>query len=103
MEDEFHELQLVPKVELMNGSRVLGFTWVDMVKEGCAKTRWTVADLKSKGIRNDVFSPTPSSMANGLLEFRAIQRGDPIISAELVSAFPHAAEAEDIYVQAPPE
>ena len=42
--------------------RVLGYHWVDTVKDGEARVRFTVADRRNKTDRNDVdmLCPTPS-------------------------------------------
>jgi hypothetical protein len=81
----------------------LNFVWVETIKEGCAKARWTVADVRGKETRDDVFSPTPSLLANRLFDVRALLRKENCVSADVVSAFPHAEEKEDVWVRAPPE
>ena len=67
------------------------------------RTSSTCKSPTRRSTRPGALYPTSSLVANRLLEFRAIQRGDPIISADVESAFSHAAEVEDFYVRAPPE
>ena len=84
--------------------RVIGYTWVDTVKNGEARSRFTVADLKRNApSRPDTFSPTPSPVSLAILELMALHKVHPIISGDVTCAYPHAPETEEIAVRCPPE
>jgi hypothetical protein len=88
------------------GSKVFPFKWVDKMKDGSAKSRITVADLKSKSPETelvDIFAPTPSSLASNIFEAATLRRGLVSWSADVVSAFPHAGESELCYMRVPKE
>jgi hypothetical protein len=103
LEDDFVAIKPIAMRSVPHGTKILNFVWVETIKDGCAKARWTVADVRGKETRDDVFSPTPSLLANRLFDVRALLRKENCVSADVVSAFPHAQENEDVWVRAPPE
>jgi hypothetical protein len=74
LEDDFVAIKPVAVKSVPYGTKILNFVWVETIKEGCAKARWTVADVRGKETRDDVFSPTPSRLANRLFDVRALLR-----------------------------
>jgi len=88
------------------GKPLFPFKWVDKMKDGAIKSRITVADLKSKDPNkelSEVFAPTPSKLAETIFEAVALRENLLTTSADVVSAFPHAKETEEVYMRVPKE
>ena len=86
------------------GYSVMPHTWVDKMKDGVAKSRFTIADLKARSPDAnpaELFSPTPTQLSTAIFETTLIKRGLMSISADVVSAYPHAEEKETIFVRIP--
>ena len=50
-----------------------------------------------------IHSPTPSAVANNIIEFKAAYFDMVMVVFDVVSAFPHANEAERIFMKPPVE
>ena len=103
---EFGAFKLVPTAAA-RGKPLYHFTWVETVKDGGAKARFTVADVKTEkgiaGFRGDCFSPTPSAAAGRIFEAYALKTGNWTQTGDVIAAYPHAAETEECYVRCPKE
>ena len=97
----FHAVKYAEAV----GKPIFPFKWVERIKDGVIKARVTVADVKHKSCdeAHEVFAPTPSLMASTLFEAVVIRRGFVSFTADVVSAFPHAAEKDIVYMRTPKE
>eukprot|EP00971_Amphidinium_carterae_P109870 2176481-Amphidinium_carterae.1 len=111
LEHTFKLFKVLPRSEIPLGTKVYGHKWVDTPRHGQAKSRLTVQDFKHTAKRHEdrlkgrgsytnteleaVQCPTPSAMANRALAWLALHRQQPMVSIDVVSAFPHAEEGAE--------
>ena len=80
----------------------MNYTWVDTVKQGEARARFTVADLRRNQPGNaETFSPTPHIATIRLVESKALDRKWPIFGGDVTCAYPHAPEYENEFREVP--
>lgn len=89
------------KKEEARGKHISPFTWVDKRKEGVVVSRFTDADVKGKNpfLEQQEASPTPTTSVGDLRGVDLGGRG----AMDVVSAYLHTKEKEDVYVRIPNE
>ncbi|CAE7413014.1 RE1 [Symbiodinium sp. CCMP2592] len=108
-----HTFTPVHRRQKLADAQVFHYKWVDKVKEGTVKSRFTCADVKRAYTEEQeqdlrVFVPTPTPEAHALLEITALQKGCATRSFDIVAAFligqDRGAQQEKwVYVRPPPE
>ena len=103
----------VHKKDKPTAAQTFHYKWVDKVKEGVAKSRFTCADVKRAYTAEQeqdlrVFVPTPTPEAHALLEITALQKGCAMRTFDIVAAFligqdRGAQEEKWVYMRPPPE
>ncbi|CAE7501560.1 PARP6, partial [Symbiodinium sp. KB8] len=103
----------VHKRDKPTAAQTFHYKWVDKVKEGVAKSRFTCADVKRAYTAEQeqdlrVFVPTPTPEAHALLEITALQKGCAMRTFDIVAAFligqdRGAQEEKWVYMRPPPE
>ena len=103
----------VHKKDKPAAAQTFHYKWVDKVKEGVAKSRFTCADVKRAYTAEQeqdlrVFVPTPTPEAHALLEITALQQGCAMRTFDIVAAFligqdRGAQEEKWVYMRPPPE
>ena len=103
----------VHKKDKPAAAQTFHYKWVDKVKEGVAKSRFTCADVKRAYTAEQeqdlrVFVPTPTPEAHALLEITALQQGCAMRTFDIVAAFLigqdcGAQEEKWVYMRPPPE
>ena len=84
--------------------KVYEHTWVVGVKDsGELKARLACCDYKDGEEVPGTFCPTPSSTAVRVFEAVSLIKGYHERHSDVVSAFPHAPEEDDVFTQAPKE
>ena len=98
----FEAVKLSVALQIVDRSEIYTSLWVDTDE----KSRLAPMDKKAFGRRDGELThcPTPSSMANNMLELYALLSGLPMRTFDVVSAFPHAPEnREDVFKWPPRE
>ncbi|CAE7434553.1 PARP6, partial [Symbiodinium sp. KB8] len=103
----------IHKKDKPTAAQTFHYKWVDKVKEGVAKSRFTCADVKRAYTAEQeqdlrVFVPTPTPEAHALLEITALQKGCAMRTFDIVAAFligqdRGAQEEKWVYMRPPPE
>jgi len=95
--DDFVCFEIAKFCDLKRGDRVFDSTWV--------LARLAMRDLKAKSTADheQIHCPTPSVVANNILEFKAAYFDMIMIVFDVVSAFPHAQGTDRIFRKPPTE
>eukprot|EP00971_Amphidinium_carterae_P261901 5194969-Amphidinium_carterae.1 len=119
LEEMFQCFEVIARSEADQSAKVYGHRWVEAIRHGVPKSRLTLQDFKHKAKLKDdatkssgawsneeiegVQSPTPSNMLNKLMMWLASFYEYPVVSIDVVSAFPHAAERNEQVLMEPPQ
>jgi hypothetical protein len=98
----FEAVPLADALQMVDRSEIYTSLWVDTDE----KSRLALMDKRAYGRRDDELThcPTPSSMANNMLELYALMSGLPMRTFDVVSAFVHAPENRvDVFMWPPRE
>lgn len=106
----------IPKLrrELPRQSKLFHFKWVDEIKRGAYRSRFTCADMKRKYTREELaeetntFAPTPYEESHVLLELKCLQNGWNTRSADVRCAYLLGRDSGDsagnpVHIRVPPE
>ena len=106
----------VPKLksEIPRKSKLFNFKWVDEIKRGVYRSRFTCADIKKKYSKEELaeetntFAPTPYEESHVLLELKCLAKGWHTRSGDVRCAYLLGADSGDssgnpVHVRMPPE
>lgn len=103
---DFGALKAAKKQEAC-GKMHFPIKWIDKRKEGVVKSRFTVADVRSKNLsveqQQETFPPTPSALAGAIFEVSTLEQGFASATVDVVSAKPHSKANGDVCVRIPNE
>ena len=102
------------KAELPRKSKVFHYKWVDEIKRGVYRSRFTCADVKSRYSREEVadetntFAPTPYEESHVLFELKCLVKGWNSRSADVRCAYLLGKDSGDsagnpVNMRVPPE
>ena len=102
------------KAELPRKSKVFHYKWVDEIKRGVYRSRFTCADVKSRYSREELadetntFAPTPYEESHVLFELKCLVKGWNSCSADVRCAYLLGKDSGDsagnpVNMRAPPE
>jgi hypothetical protein len=85
------------------GMKVFRGRWVDVAKNGGAKSRWVCMDFKYGQRQDEYFASTPSSDSTRLMETWCMYKQKSMAYADVSTAFLHAREKENCSMIPPAE